>query len=237
LFVGQDEDDPQTWNLYAYTSNNPLNRVDPDGQRWFYRWNENGDFEYRWVNPNADGTYTPPQGGGWIELAPDRHLEIYVDKGRQFIRIGEHDGNPCHERLATGKIETNLETFITGELALVAVGRGAIGLWGAFKLKKLSSLEKAKDAYETAREGGKHAGFLRNYANKSAAEIRRGITSIEKEIAKHRDKIANPENHIKDWNKLDPRQKEALVNKKWPSDIQRQTEQAQILKELLKTKQ
>ena len=36
------------------------------------------------------------------------------------------------------------------------------------------------------------------------------------------------------WSKLDPREQEALVNKKWPSDIARQREQVQILKGLLK---
>jgi RHS repeat-associated protein len=35
--IGQDEPDPQTWNLYSYRSNNPLIRVDEDEQRWFYR--------------------------------------------------------------------------------------------------------------------------------------------------------------------------------------------------------
>lgn len=28
-------DTPQMWNLYAYTANNPLKRVDPDGRNWF----------------------------------------------------------------------------------------------------------------------------------------------------------------------------------------------------------
>jgi RHS repeat-associated protein len=26
---------PQRWNLYSYTANNPLNRLDPDGRNWF----------------------------------------------------------------------------------------------------------------------------------------------------------------------------------------------------------
>ncbi|MGH9599427.1 MAG: RHS repeat-associated core domain-containing protein [Terracidiphilus sp.] len=31
----QDKEDPQTWNLYTYVRNNPLNRVDPNGHlKW-----------------------------------------------------------------------------------------------------------------------------------------------------------------------------------------------------------
>lgn len=37
-----------------------------------------------------------------------------------------------------------------------------------------------------------------------------------------------------DWSKLDPRQQQALIEKKWPSDIQRQLQQKQILEGILK---
>jgi RHS repeat-associated protein len=30
-FMGQDEKDPQSWNMYSYVRNNPLINVDPDG--------------------------------------------------------------------------------------------------------------------------------------------------------------------------------------------------------------
>jgi RHS repeat-associated protein len=43
-------DSPQTWNLYAYTANNPLRRVDPDGQNWFdvsgnWTWYDGSDVD------------------------------------------------------------------------------------------------------------------------------------------------------------------------------------------------
>jgi hypothetical protein len=91
-----------------------------------------------------------------------------------------------------------------------------------------------KSALEIAEVGGKHAGFLKNYQGKSPEELRRGIASLQKQIALHKDKIANPDKHIPNWSSLDPRQQEALVQKKWPSDIQRQAEQLDILEGLLK---
>jgi RHS repeat-associated protein len=41
---------PQMWNLYAYTANNPLRRVDPDGRNWFdvngkWTWYEGSDVD------------------------------------------------------------------------------------------------------------------------------------------------------------------------------------------------
>ena len=67
-------------------------------------------------------------------------------------------------------------------------------------------------------------------------ELKKGIASFDKQIALHRDKIANPSKHIKKWHELDPRQQEALINKKWQSDIDRLTEQRDILHDVLKSK-
>ncbi len=72
--------------------------------------------------------------------------------------------------------------------------------------------------------------------NLSKREIEKGIRSIKKQIAEHEAKIANPEKHIGDWSKLDPRKQSDLVNRKWPGDIARQKEQLGILKELSKRK-
>lgn len=95
-----------------------------------------------------------------------------------------------------------------------------------------------KSAYEAAKSGGKHAGFLKNYAGKSAAQLKKGIQGLQKQIDEHSALINDPAGTMKklgkgDWNALDPRQQKALLERKWPGDIQRQTEQQNILKGLL----
>ena len=52
--------------------------------------------------------------------------------------------------------------------------------------------KKIKGAFEIAYEGGKHSGFLKNYLGKPPEIIRKGIGSLQKQMAEHQDKIANP---------------------------------------------
>lgn len=91
-------------------------------------------------------------------------------------------------------------------------------------------------AFKTASAGGKNAGTLKIALRQSEKELKKGIASFDKQIALHRDKIANPSKHIKKWHELDPRQQEALINKKWQSDIDRLTDQRNILHDVLKSK-
>lgn len=93
--------------------------------------------------------------------------------------------------------------------------------------------QAAKSAFEIAKAGGKHAGFLKNYVGRTPAEIQKGIASIEKQIAEHRSWISNPQSKIPNFGSLDPRQQAALINSKWPSDIARQQEQLDVLRGLL----
>jgi hypothetical protein len=49
-FIDQEMLDPQSWNLYGYTGNNPLSRIDPDGRNWFrvndtWQWHEGTDID------------------------------------------------------------------------------------------------------------------------------------------------------------------------------------------------
>jgi len=94
-----------------------------------------------------------------------------------------------------------------------------------------------KSAYEIVKEGGKHAGWLKPYEGKPIIEIKRGIRSLEKQIAEHERALIDPKSKIPNWDTLDPRQQKALIEKEWPKQIQRQMEQRDILEGLLNEKQ
>ena len=105
--------------------------------------------------------------------------------------------------------------------------------WGRRGTRAPGAARGAKTAFDVARKGGKHAGFLRTYMGRSPAELRKAIESLGRQIAEHRGKITNPERYIPKFKLLDPRHQKALLESKWPGDIQRLQEQADILRGLL----
>jgi RHS repeat-associated protein len=52
-FSSADRDDPQSWNRYAYTVNNPLRYIDPDGECWVASPSGNGQFD--WMDRPNEG--------------------------------------------------------------------------------------------------------------------------------------------------------------------------------------
>ncbi|MFB2730066.1 hypothetical protein ACE02H_21590 [Shewanella mangrovisoli] len=98
-----------------------------------------------------------------------------------------------------------------------------------------------RSAYEVAKSGGKHSGFFENNLVRSSEELQKGVSKLQKQIDTHEALIKDPEATMSklgkgNWNSLDPRQQKALIDKKWPSDIQRQREQQNILQGILKEK-
>ncbi|WPD21070.1 MAG: RHS repeat-associated core domain-containing protein [Candidatus Electrothrix scaldis] len=140
-----------------------------------------------------------------------------------------------NEQLTDFQKTESVAFFVAG---LEAPGSGRLWKKGLGFVSNLKSVGKVKkifqNAYDLAKSGGKHSGFLNNYLKVSSDSIRKGISSLEEEIYEHKDKIKNPKKYIEKWDELDARQREHLINSKWPSDIKRQSEQIEILEGILK---
>ena len=93
--------------------------------------------------------------------------------------------------------------------------------------------QSESEVLKTAISENKHVKMVVDYLDKPTKEIQKGVNSYEKQIAIHKDKIVNPTKYYPDWDKLDPRQREALINKKWPVEISGYEEQRNLLQSIL----
>jgi hypothetical protein len=202
-----------TWGALEHASKRFANRVGPEVARVFV------------LAVTVAVSYGMTGGAAWLasRLSMLPHVSEAAALGASQLRL------KLSEVGQVSAVAVSAEGTITLALAptAVAMTAGKTGTGGA----------ASEGASEVAEAGGRHAGFLRNYQGKPPGELRRGIESLKKQIEEHRDKISNPEKHIPNWKSLDPRQQKALLEKKWPSDIQRQREQLEILEGLLKKAQ
>lgn len=99
-------------------------------------------------------------------------------------------------------------------------------------LEKLVS-ESKSEVLRAAISQNKHIKMVKDYLVKPAKEIQKGISSYEKQITIHKEKITNPTKYYPHWDKLDPRRREALINKIWPKEIKQYEEQRKVLQSIL----
>lgn len=152
---------PQSWNLYAYTLNNPLNLVDEDGQRWFYK-QENGKItDIQWVNPNDDGTYTSPGEGyqAFIPTAQNPVLAVMNAAGTVEYHFWEGPaGQPVARGYATGKVEDAsvglVMDYLVGRAVGTIIGR-AVASFSSFVLRRVGAAAAENIAGITAEQAAK----------------------------------------------------------------------------------
>ncbi len=86
-------------------------------------------------------------------------------------------------------------------------------------------------AYDIAKAGGRHSGFLEDHSTKTDGEINRSIRSLTAQVETHNDKIANPMKWVDPT--LSPQHLNGLVTSYWPKEVANFTQQIEILERLL----
>jgi hypothetical protein len=136
-------------------------------------------------------------------------------------------------------VRSSQTTIVLGEeIGLTATEMAQLKQAGKLEGAVDKALEKVISKSESgvlkaAIEQDKHIKFVEGYLNKPAKELQKGISSYEKQIAIHQEKISNPSKYYLDWDKLDPRQRDALINNKWPAEILLYEEQKDLLQSIL----
>jgi len=90
--------------------------------------------------------------------------------------------------------------------------------------------------FEEAKNGGRHAGTYNDAIRKTKAQLKKSIRSNKNNMAKHKNKINNPQKYDSDWKNKDDRQKQGLI-KKWEKEIKIFREQTEIEKRILKERE
>ncbi len=185
-------------------------------------------YTYTYNNPVR---YTDPTGHCPIGDCLGERLEVYATElAAQYGLDAAGFLPPPVGPIADGV--NALKSFAQGN-----IGEGVINLAAMVPLAgdALKGARMSSKVFSAALDGGKHAGLLRNMAGRTVDEISSGIKSLDKNIAKHEEKIATPSKHAKDWNKMTDKQKEGLV-KTWKKEIRTYKEQKEVLEKLKEVK-
>ena len=90
----------------------------------------------------------------------------------------------------------------------------------------------SNEVLEQAKNGGKHKGIYKEAQKKNKNRLQKSITSHEKQVQEHLDKLNNPEKYDAEWSNKTEQQKQGLL-KKWRKDLTRNAEQAEIERRVL----
>jgi len=203
--AGVDEHNPHSFNRYAYGNNNPYKFVDPDGR----------------------AVFLIPLVAAAIEAAPA--IAATASVGYAAARAA-----PGVQRAVAAAMNT-VNSLAAHPATVSAIETMASIFSGTPNPISLAPSAATNIVYQTAKSGGRYAGFIANYASRSVREIEKAIRSHEAQVAEHAAKIANPagvKGLRNEWSKIDPREQAAMING-WHKDMQNNAERAEALKGLL----
>jgi hypothetical protein len=89
-------------------------------------------------------------------------------------------------------------------------------------------LESVKSAYGIAKEGGKHAGLLRQLSNLGPRQLEHALRSHRETAREHMEKLADPRRFVADWDQKDERYRAGLL-KKWQAEVDNASEEASVI--------
>ena len=195
--------DPQQWNLYAYTRNNPLKFVDPDGMDLVLAASLSQK-DRTYVVQNLARLYSTPAGRAYLERADRTKFTVEVGTGR----LGRKDLTPA----APGAIVFGGKTHVTGGItqygAIQAEGHKLLVAQSPdsptappiqVTIDKSQAAEMGKDpAVVFAHELGGHTADVLNAAESNPAQFIEAVNpkdetsseAAERAIGKPPDKLS-----------------------------------------------
>ncbi len=211
---------PQALNRYTYVNNNSIRSNDPNGH----------------CGPLTPLCLALGLAGMGLLIQDDVQTPGEAPPSQESINSQKLGGAlmVAGGGLAVGSLALGVGTAgAAGETAAAACADGdctdearAVGTTLNTVGKVAPSLEKT--AFEVARSGGRHAGLLRSYAQRSTGEITKAAESLQTRANEHLAKLADPTKYANGWTQMTERQQQGLLTY-WQKEALNYQEQADVL--------
>ena len=216
-------------NLYGYVWNNPYNFIDPFGyQGW-------GETFADWLDSKIEKARLGAQrdARNWIWNGVVNTLADLASAAPDALRLGKGIGCALFNDQASGYDRAWAVARDVGRgLTLTGVG---VGVRAAAKGigKAISKARAPRSATQIAREGGRHAGQLKQFEKQTPRQLQKTIRSFDKQISKHKAWIKNPTLKVKNFSSLSKKHQKNIIHH-WQQDIIRHRELKSIARDVLK---
>ena len=203
---------PIALNAYAYSGNNPIYYVDPNGET-FWAWvtgkQSTEDFVIE-IGQAGEALYQSNALAKWMMDHP-YSTGLIIGVGTAVTAAGV--------------------SLVAG--GSIVISQGTVITLGFNVAKEYDKINKAtQGAYELANKGGTHSGMLNNLRklNTTIDSARKGIQSFQDVVNKHLNWIKDPTTYEKydEYSKLSPTD-QAQTIKSWYEHAVRNAEQMHVL--------
>ncbi len=122
-----------------------------------------------------------------------------------------------------------LQQVLTGADPVEIVNRGVPQAYRTMRLGEVAQSPAMSDAYEIAKGGGKHHGFLAQLSGYGDRQRSKAAGSFQEQVDLHLDKIAHPEKYVDNWAGLREAHRTSIL-REWRKEVLDRQEQIEILK-------
>ncbi len=208
-------ENPQALNSYNYVQNNPVKYVDPNGE-YIAPYDATTDVLFFGQSLDAYNDNKNWVNGTALALDAVGLALPIVPAGTGLLFKG-----------IVKAVNHLSNTYRAGRLlAKFRVGVEVIN----------NIIDSADNAYEVAKNGGKHFGAYKNYLDRTNEQLMDSVKTHLDNVVEHIDKLKNPDKHIKNFSQ---RTEEYVVGqiKQWKNHLLNNQEQANIKSGILKERE
>lgn len=182
--------------------------------------------------PKARAPRPPFHPHCWCRLSTRPDLDAGDARPQPLAAQAWLRGLPEAEAARVMGSRGRLQEVLAGASPLEVANRGVPAGYRTVRLGEMPSSAQSgtiADAYDTAKSGGKHHGFLAQLPGYGVRQRRKAAKSFQEQVDLHLDKLARPEKYVQGWSGLRESHRESIL-REWRKEVLDHQEQIEILK-------